>query len=297
MRRHFLTVLIICLSTSIPLSARIPAPPGFEDIRGLANSAPLVFRGQVMDVKFVNKYESKDGVAVISVDRWYRGSSPDSFVNLHFVYNDQEAGNGHDCRDLEIGSYWIVLAKPGAGQVLEMSDDCDGALAVSSLLGPKRSDGFLSQIEEDFAAGLDDSAADVRITSIQRLAGLGQLRSTKALHRMIAVGSEEESKWAIFAALQAGDSSVLPLAVPLLLHVYHEEARLIREPDGFTYVGGGSPLPDPEGYMALAISKLRAPEAVPSLITLANDASDGLVRECATQALREIKRLADIPEK
>jgi HEAT repeat protein len=44
--------------------------------------------------------------------------------------------------------------------------------------------------------------------------------------------------------------------------------------------------------MALAISKLRAPEAIPSLTRLANDASDILVRHCATEALLEIKKLS-----
>jgi len=284
MRRHFFAGFIICLTISIPLWARIPAQPGFEDVRNLAELAPLVFRGQVVDVKFANKQAfaenghvySDEGVAVIWVDRWYRGSSSGRFVNLHFVYNDTGAGNGHDCSDLEIGSYWIAFAKPGAGEVLEMFDDCEGALRVSSLLGPKTSGSFLSQMEEDFAAGLDDSAADVRIISIQRLAGLGQLRSTKALHRVIAAGFQEESKWAIFAALKTGDISVLPVAVPLLLQANQDEA---------------------EGAMALAISKVRAPEAVPGLTRLANEASDRFVQNCATQALREIKRVADEPEK
>src|SRR5262249_54735457 len=104
-------------------------------------------------------------------------------------------------------------------------------------------------------------------------------------------GSEEESKWAIFAALKAGDTSTLPLAVPLLLNLYHKEAQVHREPNGFTYTEG-FPYPQPEGSMALAISKFRAPEAVPSLTRLANEASDSLVRNCANEALSEIKRLA-----
>jgi hypothetical protein len=305
MRRHLPVVLTICLSISMPLSARIPAPPGFEDVRDLAENAPLVFRGQVVEVDLASKRAfvesgyvyAKEGVAIIRVDRWYRGSLSSGSVNLHFVYNDQDAANGHNCRDLEIGDYWIVFAMPGSGEVLEMYDDCEGALKVSSLLGSKTSDGFLAQMEEDFAAGLDDSAADLRIASIQRLAALGKLRSKKALHRVIAAGSGEESKWAIFAALETGDASVLPLAVPFLLNVYHEEARLVQEPNGFTYTGGGPPYFEPEGAMALAIQRLRAPEAVPSLTRLTNEASDSLVRDCARRALEEIKKMADKPGK
>lgn len=303
MRRHFLAGLVMCLTVSMALWARIPSPPGFEDVRNLAERAPLVFRGQVIDVKSANKQAyaedghiyADEGVAVIWVDRWYRGSSSGRSVNLHFVYNENGAGNGHDCSDLEIGSYWIAFAKPGAGEVLEMFDDCEGALRVSSLLGPKTSGGFISQMEEDFAAGLDDSAADLRVISIQRLAGLGRLRSTKALHRVIATGPEEESKWAIFAALKAGDSSVLPLAVPLLLNLYHEEARVHHEANGFTYTETFA-YPQPEASMALAVAKLRTPQAMPSLKRLANEATDGLVRDCAAEALREIRRLSNKPE-
>jgi hypothetical protein len=47
--------------------------------------------------------------------------------------------------------------------------------------------------------------------------------------------------------------------------------------------------------MALAISKLRAPEAIPNLTRPANEAFDGLVRHCATEALLEITKLSDKP--
>ena len=236
---------------------------------------------------------AKEGLAVIAVDRWYRGSSSSSYVNLHFVYDG--GIDGHDCSDLEIGTDWIVFATGATNQVLEMFDDCEGALKVSPLLGPDTSDGFLAQIEEDFAAGLNDSDVDLRITSIQRLAALNQLRSTQALHHVIATGSEEESKWAIFAELKAGDSSDLPLAVPLLLNMHHEKARVHHEPNGFTYTET-FPCPQPECSMVEAISKLRVPEAIPSLTRLANEAPDDFVRDCANKALREIKKLNNQPQ-
>jgi hypothetical protein len=155
MRRHLLTVLIIYFSTSILAFARLRESPGFEDIQDMARDAPLVFRGQVTDVRLANNAnhgsQIKDGLAVISVDRWYRGSSSNKPVEIHFVYDPPAGFDGHDCSNLEIGSYWIIFAKPGRGEVLELFDDCDGALRVSSLLGPETSDGFLSQIEEDFA--------------------------------------------------------------------------------------------------------------------------------------------------
>ena len=288
MHRQVLTVFLVCLSLSIPLSARIPAPPGFEDIRSLAQRAPLVFRGEVGNLNLAkNEAGVKDGVAVIMVDRWYLGSPSRLSVNVHFVHAPWEI-NGHNCIDFEIGSYWIVFARPSRGEVLELVDDCQGALTVSSLLAPEGSGDFLSQIEEDFAAGLNDSASDARIASIQRLAGLGKIRSTEGLRGVIASGTEQESKWAIFAALKTGDVPVLPLAVPILLNLHHEQAIQHREPNGFVYTEA-TPYPQPEGEMALAISKLSSPEAVLGLTRLANEASDDFVRRCAREALLEIK--------
>jgi HEAT repeat protein len=52
-----------------------------------------------------------------------------------------------------------------------------------------------------------------------------------------------------------------------------------------------SPYPEPEGVIALAIQKLRTPDAVPGLIQLLNEASDELVRSCASAALMEMKDL------
>lgn len=95
---------------------------------------------------------------------------------------------------------------------------------------------------------------------------------------------------AIFVALKAGDGSVLPLALPVLLNLYHEEARVHHEANGFTYTET-FPYPQPEASMPLAIAKLRTPQAIPSLTRLANEATDGLVRDCAAEALHEIKRL------
>jgi hypothetical protein len=216
-------------------------------------------------------------------------------VRLHFVY-EGVVRDGHNCIDFAIGSYWIIFANPGQGGVLELSHDCEGALTVSSLLGPEIATGFFSQMEVDFATGLNDSDSEACIASIQRLAGLGQISSVEALHHVIASGTEEEAKWAIFAALKTGDPSVLPLALPILLNLRHEEAKQIQEPSGFVYTQTYA-YPQPEGVMALAISKLRAPEAIPSLTRLANEASDDLVRKCAREALLEIKRGSGVRKK
>ena len=80
--------------------------------------------------------------------------------------------------------------------------------------------------------------------------------------------------YGMFIALKTGDASAVLLAVPVLLNLRHDKPE---------------PYPQPDGAMALAIQKLRAPEAVPNLIDILNGAPDELVRDCASQALMEIK--------
>jgi HEAT repeat protein len=292
MSRYFLiAVFVLRISASQLLWARIPVSPGDEDIRDLADHAPLVFRGQVVQLHLTKREPgNKEGIAVIAVDRWYRGGRVpvSSRINVHFAYDWEQSFQGHNCVDLVLDSHWIFFAQPDGAAAVELSHDCEGALAVSLLLAPQESGRFLSQIQADFRAGLSDSDPEARIASIQRLAGLGLPSSREALHEVIAHGTEAESKWALFAALKTGDVSVLSLAVPILLNLRHVAARSYRQPDGMV-VTTSTPYPQPDAGIALAIEKLRAPEAVPSLIEILNEAPDELVRSCASQALMEIR--------
>lgn len=292
MRRFLLlSVIVLLLSTSLLLWARIRVSPGAEDVRNLAEHAPLVFRGQVVQVNLTKTgpFGSKEGIAVIAVDRWYRGIKPQdsSRIHVHFAY-DKVIIDGHNCVDLMLDSHWIFFVEQRVAGVVELFDDCEGALAISSLLASQVSGDFLSQIEADFRAGLNDSHPEARLASIQRLAGLELASSREALHEVIAHGTEADSKWALFAALKTGDVSVLPLAVPPLLQLHHDEAKQYRQPDGMA-VTVSKPYPEPEGAIAVAISKVRDPDGVPTLIRLLNQAPDELVRNCASQALMEIK--------
>jgi hypothetical protein len=279
MRRCFLiTVLGLWLSVPSLLCARLRVPPGEEDVRDLAQHAPLVYRGKVVQLSLTkDEPENKEGIAVIAVDRWYRGGVRlrySSRVQVHFTYSPVGFFDGHNCVNLVLDSHWIFFAQAGKATVLELFHDCEGALAVSSLFAPQPSGDFLSQIEADFRAGLSDSESEARLASIQRLAGLGLPSSRQALRDVISHGTETESKWALLAVLKTGDGSAVSLAVPMLLGLHHEESE---------------PYPQPEGAIALAIEKLRDPAAVPKLIEILNGASDELVRDCASQALMEIK--------
>jgi hypothetical protein len=106
---------------------------------------------------------------------------------------------------------------------LELFDDCEGALAISPLLGTDLKDtDWLTQMEADFLAGLSDSSPAGRVLSIQRLGGLKLPSSRSALHRVIETGDKDESKWAIYAALRTGDVTVLPRVKELLAVGDHE---------------------------------------------------------------------------
>jgi hypothetical protein len=273
-----ISLLLLWLSTPVPLCARLRVSPGQEDVRDLAKRAPLVFRGQVVQLQLTRDEPAvKEGIAVIGVERWYRGNigfRNSSRVRVHFVYGSGNSVDGHNCVNLVPDSFWIFFAQPHDAAGLELVDDCEGALAVSPLRAPRTSGDALSQMEADFKAGLGDSDPEARLASIQRLAGLGMPASRDALREVISYGTETESKWALFALLKTGDGSGVSLAAPILLTLRHDKPE---------------PYPQPEGAIALALQKLRDPMAVPELIKILNGAPDELVRSCASQALMEIK--------
>jgi len=259
------------------LWGRIRAPLGYEDISGMAKDAPLVFRGKVIQVDLSkNDRYFKEGIAQIAVDRWYKGKQVKldlEHVPLHFGYGGFL--QGHNCSDLALDSYWIIFAKPAAaGEALELFHDCEGALSVSSQIGTRLSGDFAAQIEADFRAGLADSDPAARLASIQRLAGLASPTSRDALHDVIAHGEQQESRWALFAAVKTGDASVLPLAVPILVGLKHDKP---------------GPYPAPDGLLALALKEIHTPGAVPYLVQIVDQATDELVKDCAMQSLAELK--------
>jgi hypothetical protein len=207
-----------------PLWPRLMIDQSMVDVRAQAEKAPLVFRGRVLTVG-PDPAEKRIGlwvdgtpvnttfVAKFQVDRIYRGKLEGEAV-VHFRYG--EFNNGHDCIDFEPEQDWLVFAVEKNG-LLELFDDCTGALGISSRLGVTvRPSDWLAQMEEDFIAGLEDSDVDSRIFSIQRLGGLKLASSRPALHEVIERRKGIEAGWAIYATLRTGDVSVLPMVNGLL---------------------------------------------------------------------------------
>jgi hypothetical protein len=213
---------LVWLSTPVPLCARLRVSPGQEDVRDLAKRAPLVFRGKVVQLQLTrDEPELREGIAVIGVERLYRGNirfRNSSRFRVRFVYSAGNSFDGHNCVNLVLDSFWIFFAQPHDATGLELFDDCEGALAISRLHAPQISADALSQMEADFKAGLSDSDSEARLASIQRLAGLGLPASREALREFISYGNKTESKWALFALLKTGDGSMVRLS--LWLHPY-----------------------------------------------------------------------------
>jgi hypothetical protein len=244
------------------------------DVRDLAEKAPIVFRGHVVRVSSAGEQPRdtyvQNSIATIEVDRLYRGKT-DGETSLHFVYGGSPSGiNGHDCIDFQPNTYWLVFAAEKSGR-LELFDDCEGALAISPLLGPDlRGAGWLAQMEADFLAGLDDNDSAARTLSIQRLGGLKLPSSRSALHRVIDTGDKDESKWALYAALRTGDVSVLPRVKELLAVGDH----------GW-----------PERAISLELENVADTAAVPDLIAILESAPGEVTRSRILIALGE--RLKD----
>lgn len=253
----------------VPAWCRLMPPPSIADVRSLAERAPIVFRGHVLTVTPITAYAQAgarvESIARIQVDRWYRGNGSTETL-LRFAYPGGFAANGHDCIDFRPETYWVVFAVDKDGQ-MEMIDDCEGALTISPLLGPKLAhEDWLAQMEIDFLAGLDDQDLEARLASIQRLGGLRLPSSRDALHRVIENGDEAESKWAVYAALCTGDVTVLPRVQKLLL----------TGDDQW-----------PERAIALALQNVNDPSSVPDMIAILNSAPGELTRTCVLIALGE----------
>lgn len=249
------------------------------DVRELAEKAPIVFRGRVAQVSpaaylprsygtdaYLPHSYGGDSFATIDVDRLYRGSVRKD-PTIHFVYRGSDTGmDGHDCIDFQPDTYWLVFAVEKSGR-LELFDDCEGALAISPLLGPQLRDfDWRAQMEADFLAGLNDAAAANRIVSIQRLGGLKLPSSQDALHRIMKTGDKNEANWAVYAALRTGDISVLP-SVKQMLSV------------------GEMSLPERE--IAFELKNVSDPKAVPDLIAILSSAPGELTRSSVLIALSE----------
>jgi hypothetical protein len=238
------------------------------DVRALAEKAPIVFPGRVAKVSSFGVKPGHtialDSIAKFEVDRLYRGKARTE-ASLYFVYGGLPAGiNGHDCIDFKPDTYWLVFAVEKHGR-LELFDDCEGALAISPLLGTdlKNAD-WLAQMEADFLAGLSGSSSAARVLSIQRLGGLKLPTSRSALHRVIETGDKDESKWAIFASLRTGDVTVLPRVKELLAVGDHDW---------------------PERAISLELQHVKDGTAAPDLIAILDSAPGDLTRTSVLIAL------------
>lgn len=261
------TVLCLC---AFQLWSRLVSPASMADVRALAEKAPIVFRGRVVKVSSFGVKPrhtiALDSIAKFEVDRSYRGKARTE-ASLYFVYGGLAAGiNGHYCIDFQPDTYWLVFAVEKDGR-LELFDDCEGALAISPLLGTDLKDAdWLAQMEADFLAGLSDSSSAARVLSIQRLGGLKLPSSRSALHRVIETGDKNESKWAIYAALRTGDVTVLPRVKELLAVGDHDW---------------------PERAISLELQHVTDGTAAPDLITILDSAPGDLTRTSVLIALGE----------
>jgi len=203
-------VMTTCFS-GVPVWSRLPEDPAMVDVREQAQKSQFVFRGHVVDVQpeLNSQPYSSHFIAKIQIDRLYRGNLTGGAA-IRFSL-DHGLSMGHDCFNFRPGELWLFFAVKGNG-VLELFDDCSGALAISPRLGPKsKLPGWPAQMESDFLAGLEDPDLQSRIYSIQRLGGLQLPSSRPALHEVIGKRKGIEADWAIYATLRTGDFTVLPM--------------------------------------------------------------------------------------
>jgi len=259
-----------------PIWSRLMIDQSMVDVRDQAEKAPLVFRGRVLTVG-PDPVEKRIGlwvdgkpvntnfVAKFQVDRIYRQKLEGEAI-VHFSYGGGFGLNGHDCIDFRPEQSWLVFAVEKNG-LLELFDDCTGALGISSRLGEEvRSSDWLAQMEADFIAGLEDSDIESRIFSIQRLGGLRLASSRPALHEVIERRKGIEAGWAICATLRTGDVTVLSMVNGLL-------------------ASGDKKMP--EEAIAYELRNVKDPSAVPDLLEIVEKTPSDYARFEALLALVE----------
>jgi hypothetical protein len=275
---QFLIKVPLALLVFAPLhvSARLEWPASLTDLTEYSHAAPIIFRGRVLSVAPGRGYDSRLAVARFQVDRWYRKPGM-AEVEIYFApYRDPGMTNGHACIDFKTESYWLVFAKEINGHLTPF-DDCNGALPVSARVGPIMQEAAMStQMEADFLAGLEDVDQDARLFSIQRLGGLGLSSSRPSLHRVIEMGSPTEVKWAVYAALHTGDTSVLPQVRQMLTRADFD-------------------LPVQVLGAELCHLKEHSRSDSAELVGIANTAVHPVSRECSLSALASIKSHESLP--
>ena len=236
----------------------------------MAHGAPVIFRARVLDVlEPEDPLAPAKATARLHVDRWYRGNGePEVLLSYELIH-----WSGHNCLRFSPGSYRLVFAVSQGG-VFQLIDDCYGAVAVSTLEQPVvEGTDVLTQLESDFAAGLEDPDPNERIVSIQRLGGLRSASSRATLHGVIEHGSLAEKDWATYAALRTGDASILPRV----------NEMFARSTDA------------PRYFLAWELTRLRDRSAIPGLVRIAADAPYEEARKDALSALGTLRAVEALP--
>ncbi len=204
---------------------------------------------------------------------WIGGTKARQLQTSRCCFNtiQRVAVNGHDCIDFQPGTYWIVFAF-GNGP-LQLVHDCEGALPVSSKQASLIDNtNLFAQMEADFAAGLTDGDPEARIVSIQRLGNLRSRSVLPFLYPVLANGSNEERKWAVYAALRSGDISVL------------SEVKRLLDYEGRSL---------PEDLIAPELNSIRDRAAVPDLLAILQ--SNRQAGVAVIEALAEIRDPTALP--
>ena len=251
--------------------SRIELPPGTIDLTEFISSAPLIFRGVVVDVK-VERSKTQMIVpadARFKVQRWYRGNGG-SDADVH--YETGFHSPGHLCLDFQPGTYWLVFATEKDGH-WEFVDDCYGAQPVSSVIASAlRGSGIVDRMEADLEAGLADPERRGRLVSLQALGGIKSTASRPALHQIIDRGDSVEKDWATYATLRSGDTTVL---------------GRIRE----MFLRGEQDVP--ACYLGWELSQLKDKSAIPGLIEIVKTVQNSCALVNAMTALGRTMRASE----
>jgi hypothetical protein len=213
--RRFLLVLALVGWSSMGKAGIVPRLDETNvRIPDLVSRSSFACKGEVISAPLVRNINAPlprlTGVTTVRIDGCFKGA----LRGLVRVASDEYlpaggwSGGGHIFIP-EIGEYLLLFLKQ-EGELYTLVDQNRGALPVSRRLSPASNSGDpLSELEDDFKSGLNDSDHEVVLKSICWLGQLGRLKSTEELHALFDKGDPVEREYLWEALLLVGDLSVV----------------------------------------------------------------------------------------
>jgi hypothetical protein len=214
MRWHLVTIAVLCFSAISRAGISPPVSEISVPIPKLVAKSLLVCKGVVISAPLVKTINGPlprmTGIATFRIDRCFKGTTEGM---IHVAADEYTpaggwGGGGHIFIP-KTGEY-LLLFLNRKGELYEIVDQNYGVLPVSAQTATAaESNDPITNLENDFKAGLSDPDPEKVLNSICWLGHLGHLQSTTELRSLLEKADPVKRAYLWEALLMVGDLSVL----------------------------------------------------------------------------------------